>query len=68
MVNSIGDKIADVMLKAVEEAAELEDISGLTDSEKVLDYLVRYSAWHFAVRRIYQSSFSIRIASPVPCG
>ena len=37
MVNSIGDKIADVMLKAVEEAAELEKtISDLTDSEKVL--------------------------------
>jgi len=52
MVNSIGDKIADVMLKAVEEAAELEKtISDLTDSEKVLaNYLVRYSAWRFAVQ------------------
>ena len=51
MVNSIGDKIADVMLKAVESAADVEKtISSLTESEKILaNYLVRYSAWRFAV-------------------
>jgi len=52
MVNGIGESITNVMLKAVEEAAELEKtISELSDSEKVLaNYLVRYSAWRFAVQ------------------
>ena len=51
MVNGIGETIANVMLKAVENAAEVEKrISDLSASEKVLaNYLVKYSAWRFAV-------------------